>query len=384
LARAFLKNRACPTDSVQEMKCTILSLVTLCGIISVRCLETHDNQPDQSCLSSEDNQKQQSSLLQVQQRPQLAQIQKHVSSVTAHQQSKFTPAHGNGGNLAVSLPGVCLQDAYMPSDLESAFYANAEEWTKDEASLCPHLDAADMWIEENVENKLNSGTSIFSRLCKKGMPPQLLEPLAGVLRDPRVICRPFDEHYFFGIDWLVVADAGVVQPTGKKILFDAGGTRFMDAMQFFTRVYHKRGITLDHIYAWEAVAQGKEAYWSDTPPEVRAMWEPRLTFYDGIPIVADPTSQENPVKRILDACRPEDFCTFKLDIDTPSVEFPIIEQMLASPAVASVLDEFFFEHHVHGVMENWGWDKDVNGTFADSYRIFTQLRQMGIRAHSWI
>jgi len=91
------------------------------------------------------------------------------------------------------------------------------------------------------------------------------------------------------------------------------------------------------------------------------------------------------VNRIHQLCTDKDFCAFKLDIDTPSVEFPIVQQLINKPdATKASLDEFFFEHHVHGLMQGLGWGQYVEGTFADSYKLFTQLRRLGVRAHSWI
>jgi len=238
---------------------------------------------------------------------------------------------------------------------------------------------------------MDTGSSKFSRLCKQGHSMQLIEPLAGILRDPRFLCPDASPEMEFSIDWLVLADVGSVRlaPESKRYLFDAGGTRFMDAMNFFTSKYLERGIVFDHVYVWEAVPQGAEAYWADTPAETRAFWEPRLTFYDGVPVTADPADQQNnPVNRIHQLCADRDFCAFKLDIDTPSVELPIVQQFIAQPdATRASLDELFFEHHVHGLMQNYGWGFDegaVDGTFADSYGLFTKLRQLGVRAHSWI
>jgi len=301
----------------------------------------------------------------------------------------YQPTTGSGGNLKASLGGVCTEDSYQPSQLEQEFATHASEWTGEAGSLCEHLGARSAWIRENREDNLTSGDAIFSRLCKKGKSPELLEPLAGILRDPRFICDSTDFDREFSIDWLVLADDGRLSPTSefgtaKSILFDAGGSRFMDSMQFFTSHYEQRGIVFDRIYVWEASRQGIEAYWSGTPPEVRHKWEERLTFYDGVPVTTDADGEHNPPRRILADCRPEDFCAFKLDIDTPSVELAIVKQLLASPAVTSVLDEFFFEHHVYGLMQQYGWGSDVNGSFRDSYKMFTQLRKMGVRAHSWI
>jgi len=313
--------------------------------------------------------------------------------------------------MQATLDGNCTEDYYRPSELEEHFDTHALEWTEDPASLCEHLPtkARRTWIQENLEGSFQSGASIFSVLCKKGEAPQLLEPLAGILRDPRMICDGVGQKLLNNIDWLVLADKGKVQasPQGSEapdsfmkrlghmvssffarrkrtIFFDAGGTRFMDAMNFFTSQYEKRGIQFSEIYVWEAVPQGREAYWEGTPPEVRSKWQPRLTFYDGIPISADPTSWHNPLRRIVASCEPEDFCAFKLDIDTPSVEGSIVQELIESPAVVKVLDEFFFEQHVSGLMQLFGWGPDVDGTFADSYKIFTQLRKMGLRAHSWV
>lgn len=314
----------------------------------------------------------------------LLQQSRSVAKTKVQLENSFVPTSGSGGNLKASLEGVCREDSYQPSVLEQSFIAHASDWTADATSLCEHLGSRMAWIQENTEGSFTSGTSIFSRLCKKGKPPELLEPLAGILRNPRFICDGVDFDKEFDIDWLVLADHGRLSQPAKSILFDAGGSRFMDSMHWFASQYEKRGIVFDNIYVWEAIRQGTEAYWSGTAPEVRQKWEARLIFYDGVPVSAEEHSDHNPIKRILADCRLEDFCAFKLDIDTPSVELPIVEQLLASPAVASVLDEFFFEHHVHGLMQQYGWGPDVNGTFTDSYQIFTKLRSMGVRAHSWI
>ena len=42
----------------------------------------------------------------------------------------------------------------------------------------------------------------------------------------------------------------------------------------------------------------------------------------------------------------EDFVMFKLDIDTPSVELPIIKALLEDEEALSLIDEMFFEYHV--------------------------------------
>lgn len=291
-----------------------------------------------------------------------------------------------GGRLSAFAGGeVCTADSYHPSDLEIGFMHNANAWTNDQPTLCSHL-AKKEWVTENQAGN-GMASSTFSRMCRNGEHPQVLEPLAGILRDPRYLCPDNYRFLLFSIDWLVLADSkSIPMPaSSKRYFFDAGGTHFMDAMQFFTSKYQERGIVFDHIYVWEAVYQTVDMYWSGTPPATRAFWEPRLSFFNGVPVTSDPADHiNNPVNRIHQLCGVKDFCAFKLDIDTPSVELPIANQLLANPAATRAsLDEFFFEHHVHGLMQN-NWGDAVEGTFADSYQMFGQLRQLGVRAHSWI
>merc|ERR1719277_1717968 len=298
--------------------------------------------------------------------------------------SRFVPTQGTGGILSATQDSVCESDAYWPSELEQGFRDHVLDWTKDRVTLCDHLVERNAWIQANLQGQVTT-PGIFSSRCRKGKQQERMEPLAGILRDPRMFCDGTGHDLLFSIDWLILADSGSVRPSAKKILFDAGGTRFMDAMSFFTSQYEKRGIIFDEIYVWEAIPQGIEGYWAGTPAEIRQKWESRLTFYDGVPCTATmDDTQNNPMVRIGSTCQPDDFCAFKLDIDTPSVELPLVQQLLTSPKIAGVLDEFFFEHHVHGLMQSPGWGENVNGTFADSYEIFSQLRRMGVRAHSWI
>ncbi len=76
-------------------------------------------------------------------------------------------------------------------------------------------------------------------------------------------------------------------------------------------------------------------------------------------------------------------CAVKLDIDTPSVESPLIKQLLHDKELQDRIFEFFFEHHT-GIWEmNRYWGYENQGMLSDTYKIFLQLRQLGIRAHAW-
>merc|ERR550525_695826 len=180
----------------------------------------------------------------------------------------------------------------------------------------------------------NSGSEppsphIFSRLSKKGRRAEFIEPLAGVLRDPRFPCRGTGANLVFSIEWLVMADRSILPPGGKKLFFDAGGTRFADAMRFFASHYESRGILFDHIYVWEA--NRVRDYWQGVMPDIRAQWEPRVTFYNGVPVSPVQGHEHNVVNRIHSMCTSIDFCAFKLDIDTPTVEMALVHQLLGRP-----------------------------------------------------
>uniref|UniRef100_A0A7S1WL49 Uncharacterized protein n=1 Tax=Alexandrium catenella TaxID=2925 RepID=A0A7S1WL49_ALECA len=307
---------------------------------------------------------------------------------TDKRKSGFDPAAGeNGKLLATQAGGVCTEDYYHPSEFESLYSGHVLDWTDTVEHLCASLSGvADEWIDQNKAGGVAG--KVFSRMCKKGQPEKVLEPLAGLLRDPRFLCTGGPPSLVSSIEWLVLDDdrSGETNGTGpKSYFFDAGGSRFADALQYFLTAYRQRGILFDRAFVWEAAKQEPEAYWEGVPAEVRAFWEPRVLFYNGVPVEAAPGARDNPVDRIKELCKPEDFCAFKLDIDTPQVELPIVQQLLSNRAgVAASLDELFFEHHVHGLMQSNGWGTQVAGTYADSYDIFKRLRQLGIRAHSWI
>ena len=284
----------------------------------------------------------------------------------------------------------CAATSYVPSALENRFMKDPNDVTKDAVSLCDALGSwKDTWIKMNLEETPVTSTSdLFSSICpSERANKQVIEPLAGILRDPRVFCGRDIEEFFMSVDWLVFADNASYPfwtPESKRIFFDAGGSYFREALKFFTTKYAERGIEFDQIFVWEAKKwETAEDYWAGTPQEVRAKWEPRLTWYNGIPITVDKNSVHNPVHRIHQLCRAEDFCVFKLDIDTPAVELALVFQLLEDPGH---LKEFFFEQHVQNPLIGpyWKLPPNVNETMQDSYELFTRLRRLGVRAHSWV
>ncbi len=87
----------------------------------------------------------------------------------------------------------------------------------------------------------------------------------------------------------------------------------------------------------------------------------------------------------------DDFVSFKLDIDTPSIEVPIFLEILRNEEYSKLIDEFFFELHFRcEFLMYCGW-RDKMPEYVDGFRLersetmkaFQSLRYKGIRAHIW-
>lgn len=73
----------------------------------------------------------------------------------------------------------------------------------------------------------------------------------------------------------------------------------------------------------------------------------------------------------------------KLDIDTPKLEYALIEQIKADPDLSSYISELVFEmHYDHPGMH--GWFGNSNGVeWIAVVKEFNEMRKMGIRVHYW-
>ena len=78
------------------------------------------------------------------------------------------------------------------------------------------------------------------------------------------------------------------------------------------------------------------------PPEVADV----ISYYN-IPVEASPNATANPLRALRHLARPDDFVVFKLDIDAATLEADFLSQILGDPQLAALIDELYFEHHVH-------------------------------------
>jgi hypothetical protein len=99
---------------------------------------------------------------------------------------------------------------------------------------------------------------------------------------------------------------------------------------------------------------------------------------------ADPTSDLNPFKMLLENFDEDDFIVVKLDIDTASVESPLAQQLLNDTRLHGLVDQFYFEQHVMLREMTRYWSKDMKGSVQASLELFIGLREAGIASHSWV
>ena len=74
----------------------------------------------------------------------------------------------------------------------------------------------------------------------------------------------------------------------------------------------------------------------------------------------------------------------KLDIDTPSVEVPLVQQLSESPELLKLVDVFYFEHHVLLSELAPAWGETMQGSILASMELFSDLRKSGVDAHFWV
>lgn len=109
-----------------------------------------------------------------------------------------------------------------------------------------------------------------------------------------------------------------------------------------------------------------------------------------MPVSAAVDNANNPLTIIKDIAEDEDYVSFKLDIDTSSVEIPLVVSLLNDPKALALVDEFFFELHFQCEVlssccwRNEGKTSDLLSLDRSSVMdLFLELRKKGVRSHFW-
>ena len=147
---------------------------------------------------------------------------------------------------------------------------------------------------------------------------------------------------------------------------------------YLLRLLRKFGFPVDHVYAYEI---------TPTPPDL---------VFDSLPIELVPAfhwinvgveeqigSRRNPFTHIVSEFNEDDFIIVKLDIDTPKLETSLSHQLL-NETLGRLIDQFYFEKHVHLEELSEFWADSMEGSVKDAMLFFQELRQRGVPAHFWV
>ena len=311
---------------------------------------------------------------------------------------------------------VLLSRKYHSSKLEQTWLDNVHGWSDD---FCSHMHAFEektqYWLDiiaplEQSDRSNAMDSTVFSSFTsthdcdgKRLQKTTWIEPLSHGLRHPRALCG--GGASLVDRDYLLLAHRSdfldsktkrhelrgrCAKRSCQNIYVDVGASTWNTgaggpSQSWFYDSYERRGIEFDRLLLWEANPTPAAAIFSDLPKDV---WQKYQYFnWPASSNMSDPSSPLAIIKKIA---QPGDFVVLKLDIDSPSVELPILLDLLNNPELLELVDEFFFEYHVSFAPMNPSWygsadPKTVtNDTLADSYKVFKALREKGVRAHSWV
>ncbi len=261
------------------------------------------------------------------------------------------------------------------------------------------------------------GEDVFSRMsfkdtCTGVVTHAHMAPLAGILRDPRGPClfssgefvkSPLTPLLSGGPEMLQVKDTTVVDPahitviakqhkaaaalgqTRRVILMDAGASTYNQGVvygewpgtRWLVERYRDLGLEFTDIFAWEMTAHpGNEFFEGMSPKLIGA-----TRFYNfGVAAAEGPA---NPLTVLKTIARPGDYVVFKLDIDTPSVETPLVEQFLKDAEAQALVTDFYYELHFGLVEMEAFWGGGMPGDLLSAAKVFSTLREKGVKAQFW-
>ena len=218
-----------------------------------------------------------------------------------------------------------------------------------------------------------------------------VEPLLTPMRHPDFCLVDTSDEILMTIDYLVhdfEAMCSKLKPTSRLVLIDMGASFTYKinggkAMIDLINTYKKFGFYFDHIYGFEANFQEPGTLYKDLLPV------DLIPSYHWINtgVMADKDNKMNPLYSIVEKFEEDDFVVVKLDIDTDEIEVPLANQLLADEKLHSLVDQFYFEHHVHmKEMKNW-WGRHNHwrnaGSLKDTFELMNGLRNKGVPAHFW-
>eukprot|EP00550_Attheya_septentrionalis_P012705 CAMPEP_0198303720 /NCGR_PEP_ID=MMETSP1449-20131203/57035_1 /TAXON_ID=420275 /ORGANISM="Attheya septentrionalis, Strain CCMP2084" /LENGTH=377 /DNA_ID=CAMNT_0044006227 /DNA_START=108 /DNA_END=1241 /DNA_ORIENTATION=+ len=212
-----------------------------------------------------------------------------------------------------------------------------------------------------------------------------IDPLLPPMRNNK-ICE--NMRYLMSLDYLVhdfEAMCRKLKPTSRRVLIDMGASLDFHGREqpivVLMELYKKFGFSFDHIYAFEMTPSDPKKLFTDLLPE---KYLPSYHWIN-VGVVSDEGAKLNPLHSILKTFNEDDLIVVKLDIDTSWVEMPLALQLLEDKdgIYHRLVDQFYFEHHVHLGELSHNWRGSMSGSIKDSFELFHGLRLKGIPAHFW-
>lgn len=213
---------------------------------------------------------------------------------------------------------------------------------------------------------------------------QLIEPLVQLLRYFGVCESQSDNLLNRGY---LVFDSGkdLRVKIRQSMYIDLGASTYDSgagglSSKWFFESYKARGLPIDRALLWEINLHQPKDVFDQVPGEFFHAYQ-----YFIIPVETRADHPKNPFKILKSIVRKHDFVAVKIDIDTPSIENELTDQLVENlDIMAPLIDEFFYEHHVRSpTMMRLGWGNTVTGELEDTYKLHLKLRNRGIRSHGW-
>ena len=217
-----------------------------------------------------------------------------------------------------------------------------------------------------------------------------VEPLLPPLRHPKC-CTTQDgwnrNNFRLDLSYLVHDFSEMCKSLkrhSRVVLFDMGASLQFKGYNggppvYLYNLYRKFGFPFDHIYAYEVTPTPPAEVFAQLPPELSSAYH-----WINVGVNATVGSYLNPFTALLRDFTEDDLIIVKLDIDTPDLEIPLAHQLLSDPALCKLVDQFYFEYHVHMEELRRPWGPSVRGSMKDSLDLFSELRKQGVAAHSWV
>jgi len=312
---------------------------------------------------------------------------------------------GMGGNSWTSTCHIWKKDGGMPTeqfhqmqaflpelkahyDRIKAFRFTNFDPLKMDIRRAPQGDAVCDEIDRGMGGSDLSQLFNKSKILSKTSTNGYVEPLLSPLRHP-LFCQNMNK-YLLDIDYLIHDFGNTCRHLRKNthartVFVDMGASLAFHGKETSPAIvvmdlWRKFGIQFDHIYAFEYTKQDPQFVFNAIPDHYKSAYH----WYN-VGVTSDELGDQNPWNILLENFRPDDLIVVKLDIDTPSLESELVNQLLNNPKLHSLVDHFYFEyHHRQAELQRWWRSSGDHATVKQSFELFYQLRQKGIAAHSWV